>query len=147
MLKPNAIMSRKSKTTQTSQNQYICIMQQPTLLPQRLSVLPGRHITLIRQSQSREPQTISNVAQRNGRIADGGKHLPALVGGRAGHEPAGATAVEGVVRPGGTRLVGQVADRGTWGDIGGVSLGEAQGAGGVDVDLLAAGDFNILLWW
>lgn len=122
-------------------------MQQPALLPQRLSVLPSRNITLIRQSQSRETQAISKIARRNGRIADGGKHLPALVSGWAGHEPARAPAVEGVVRPGGTGLVGQVADQGTRGDRGGVSLGEAQGAGGVDVDLLAAGDFNILLWW
>lgn len=119
-------------------------MQQSTLLPQRLSVLPSRNITLIRQGESRETQTISNIARGDGRIANSGKHLPALVGGRAGHEPARAPAVEGVVRPRGAGLVGQVTDRGTRGDRGGVGLGEAQGAGGVDVDLLAAGDFDVL---
>lgn len=47
--------------------------------------------------------------------------------------------------PGLAGLVGQTADGGAGRDVGGVGLGEAQGAGGVDVDLLAAGDFNVLI--
>lgn len=47
--------------------------------------------------------------------------------------------------PGLAGLVGEAADGRARRDVGGVGLGEAQGTGGVDVDLLAAGDFDVLV--
>lgn len=48
------------------------------------------------------------------------------------------------MRQGVASLVGESADDGARGDVGGVGLGEAQGAGGVDIEFLAAGDFDVL---
>lgn len=110
----------------------------------RLNILPSRNITLVRHRNGRETQTIIGVTGGHGRIGRGDKDLPALVGGRTGHESACAPGVEGIVRQGVASLVGESADDGARGDVGGVGLGEAQGAGGVDIKFLAAGDFDVL---
>lgn len=44
-----------------------------------------------------------------------------------------------------TGLILEWTDGGTGGDVDGVSLGEGESAGRVDVDELAAGNFDILL--
>lgn len=75
-----------------------------------LNVLPSRNIPLVRQRNSRETQTIRDIARGNSGIAQRGKHLPAAVRSRTGHETGCTPAVEGVVVPGSTGLVGQVAD-------------------------------------
>lgn len=139
MIITNQIKSHPLLHKSTMQ-QSLPISQHPT----NLNVLPSRNIPVIWQRNSRETQTISDIPRRNGGIAQSGKHLPALVRGRTGHETSCTPAVEGVVVPGSPGLVGQVTDGGTGGDGGGVGLGEAQSAGGVNVDLLAAGDFDVL---
>lgn len=77
-----------------------------------------------------------------------------MVLSRAGHEAVCAEVVDGTVGPGLAGHVGQSADCRARRDVDGMGLGEAQGTGRVDVDLLATGDFDVLIvlldsegWW
>lgn len=107
--------------------------------------MPSGHITLVRQGESRETKAIANITLGHGGILHGGKDLPAIVLGRAGHQASCVPSVKGVVGPGLARDVGEAANGGTRGDASGVGLGEAQSARGSDVDLLTAGDLDILV--
>lgn len=107
--------------------------------------MPGRRLTLVGDGHGGEAQALLDVILRNGSVLDGRKHLPTgLVVGRAGHEALSTPAVEAVVVPGLAGDVGQTTDGRTLGNVGRVSLGEAQSAVGVNVDLLATGNNGIL---
>lgn len=80
----------------------------------------------------------------HGSIFNGSKHLPAVIISGTSHETTSTPTTKGVVSPGFISSVVERAERGALRDIGRVSLGEAEGSIGVDVDLLAAGDHSIL---
>ena len=109
-------------------------------LPSGLDVLPGRSATGVSESTGREAQAVVLVARGNLQVLNGGKDLVAVVGGRAGQE---TVTLEGPVSGIALGLVGEFTDDGALGHGGGVGLGEAHGTGGIDVDLLAAGDFDV----
>lgn len=110
-----------------------------------LDILPSRNIPGISQSNSREPKTLINITMGHGSILNGSKYLPAVIVSRAGHETSSTPTSEGVVSPGFISSVVERAEDRALRDIGGVSLGEAEGSIGVDVDLLAAGNHGVLL--
>lgn len=112
-----------------------------------LDVLPsGSSVLLSLHSHSRETKTLANVTLRNGSVLQRSEHLPLAVIGRAGHE---ARSTLALVRPvadtsggaGGGVLEGTGGS--TLTHVAGVRGGEAQGAVGVDVDSLAAGDGDV----
>lgn len=89
-----------------------------------------------------------NITTGNSGILQSGKHLP-LVIGRTSHEARGALAIIGplaeAVTVGLRRGVYEGTRGGVRAQVGRVSLAEAQRALVVDVDLLAAGDDDILI--
>lgn len=118
-----------------------------SLRHRRLHVLPRRNGPIVRDRRGIKAQTVVDIARGDGRVPDVRKHLPALgVGGvvRAGHEAGSAPAGVRVVAVGLAGVVGEGAEGGARGRGDGVRLGEGQRALGGDVDLLAAGDFDVL---
>lgn len=115
-----------------------------------LDVLPSSSsaVGLPRVGKGIEAEAVANVASRDSGIGD--RSIDAPVRGVtlrlwAGHEAGAVPPGEGPVAEGLTGLILEWTDGGTGGDVDGVSLGEGESAGGVDVDELAAGNFDILL--
>lgn len=108
------------------------------------NILPRRNLPRIGQRESREPQTVIHIPRRHRGILRSNKHLPPLIRRRTRHEPIRVPAVEGIMRPRLTALVGEGSDRRAGRDECRMGLREAQSTAWVDVDLLAAGDFNVL---
>lgn len=116
-----------------------------------LRVLPsGSSLTLRRSpgdSGRIEPEAVGYIASRDGRGADGSKDLVgsgSIALSRASHEAGGALAVEVPVAEWITGSVGESLDGGARGHVGGVSDGELDGTRGVNVDLLATRDRDVL---
>lgn len=113
-----------------------------------LDVLPRRNITRVSRRASIKAQTISNISRRNRSVLNGDKHLPfRRVGSIVGtsHETSCSKCVRSQWPKGTSGSVGKGAlDRASR-DISGMSLGEWESAGWVDVDFLAAWNFDVLL--
>lgn len=113
----------------------------------RLDVLPsGSSILLSLHSHSRETKALANITLRNSGVLQRGENLPLVVIGRASHEARSTLALVSPVAEtsggaGGSALEG--TGGGTLTHVAGVGGGETEGAVGVDVDSLAAGDGDV----
>lgn len=97
------------------------------------NILPDR----IRRRRRRDPKRC-DTPPRDGNVGglERNVHFPRVVIGAGCEEARGRH--ELVV------LQGEAGDDGSGGDVGGVGLGEGEGGVGGDVDLLAAGDDDVL---
>lgn len=134
-----------------------------------LDVLPSKLVRgdIDRHSKRIKAKTIPDIARGNSRVLQRSEHLPArrrrgslaadgrrgrgrdrgrtTLFGRASHEARGALAAIGPGTEGFTRRVFERALGRARGDVARVRDREAQGAGGVDVDALAAWDDDVLV--
>lgn len=135
---------------QTSTWSYYTHTTPPNTTPKpfhtNLDILPSsrRRALLSRDSHSREVDAVLHIARGHLRILDISKHLVAGVN-RASHPARAGLALPGPVAE---RLAGLVLEAGcdgAGGHAGGVGDGEFQLAAGRDVQLLAAGDLDVLV--
>lgn len=116
-------------------------------MERNLDVLPSSSsILLSLRSHSREAKALADITLGNGSVLQRSENLPLVVVGRAGHEARGTLALVHPVADAtgaGRGLVLEGAGGGTLTHVARVGGGEAEGAVGVDVDGLAAGDGDV----
>ena len=113
-----------------------------------LLVLPSRNVTGVCNRTSIKSEAVRNIAGRHRGVLDGSKDLPlGRVGSvvRASHEACSTECAGRVCAEGCTGSVSEWSQGSAGRDGGWVSLGEGEGAGSIDIDLLTTGDFNVLL--
>lgn len=122
----------------------------PKLTPPRkgssssLDILPSSDRSIGSNSEGIKAQAISDIATGHGSILSSSKHLPLVTLVRASHEARSTGTGESPAAEGLAGSVLEGAGGRASGDVGRVGDGEGQGAAGGDVDLLAAGDFDVL---